>query len=254
MNNIKQLIILTVPHSFCLENNKGSNYECDYRALECANIISKILLNDTREVLIFPANINRVTLDLNRVTSDGFHKLLNDKINSKITEIELNDTVNINNIIYLMDCHSFLGNFFGNASTTNPDVSILMANCIQLNYIQELRDLLGKKDIVTTIHLGSGNSIIEKYFNYDQKNLQSNHIKMIPILIEFNENLTNEKISNIGYCINQWIDIINIYFISIFQKNKAKQAILNSMDGNNNRHKYYKYKVKFINLVNNSYP
>ena len=212
----KQLIILTVPHSRCLKDVNKSQHTCDYVALKSANQISMKVENGIRKVVVLAADINRTVTDLNRIESSDskYHTLLKEIVDVKITEILKNNVVNDNNIIYIIDCHSFPGYSFPNISITDPDVCILIANCLQLIYVEELTDTFKKYGIQVTTHPGAGNFIIEKYFSYDNHLLETGYsIKIIPILIEFNENLNYKKLLVICDCIEQWINKVNDYMV-----------------------------------------
>ena len=241
----KQLIIITIPHSLCIKNLSEKGHSCDFIALKAAKKLADVLSNDKRVIQVYPASINRTEMDLNRIQSfhNNYRIEIRHKIEAKIQEIIASDVISNSRIIYIIDCHSFPQYSFANISIDNPDVAILMADCRQLDYIEELTDLLKRAGILVTKHLGSSNSIIEEYYMRDQKVLNSSKdkIRIIPILVEFNENLSDDKISIICNEIYRWIDTINDYVI-----NSLKNKVGNLNGGY--YYKYVKYKVKYLNL------
>lgn len=210
-NLTKQLIILTVPHSKCIENLNV--HVCDFGALKCAKIISEKLSGDQNETIILEANINRTILDLNRIKSfnSDYRTKLRSTVIDKIKENEKLDIKNKNRIIYIIDCHSFPDktNDFSNVRIKNPDVAILMASCYQLNYAEEMTDILHELGISATKHLGNGNDIIEEFYSVNQKLKFGYNTIIIPLLLEFNEGLSDNKIKIIGTGIGEWIESIN---------------------------------------------
>lgn len=215
--NLKQLIILTVPHAKCdtiIEKNYP--HSCDFSAVKFATELKKVLTDDSREIITFYGTINRRKIDLNRIQSiyTNFRKRIRNRIKMRIYELVFSEINIINKIIYVIDCHSFPSNSFENVRINNPDVCILMADCLQLTVVEELTDILRDNGINATKHLGDGNSIIEEFYSFDEYyNLSKLGIKIIPVLIEINEKTasTDEKLYIICSAINIWIQTINKY-------------------------------------------
>src|SRR5437588_192292 len=107
----EKLIILTLPHFKCLNNkfNTFNDHNCDIILPKISNIMSKILSNDKRKIVILEGDINRQASDLNRIESSGtnFDIQLEQLIETKIKEINYQNIKIPNNIIYIIDCHSF---------------------------------------------------------------------------------------------------------------------------------------------------
>lgn len=246
----KKSIILTLPHLKCSNDQSDTtpHHNCDTIIEKVANIMSKILLNDKREIVIFWGDINRNISDLNRIESRGtdFDAQLEAYVETTIKEINNQNIKNSNNIIYIIDCHSFPSTktdnegHFRNIRINNPDVAILMADCLQLDYAEELYEILKENNISVTKHLGKGNYIIEKYYAYGRQLTKNNSLAIIiPILIEFNEDLSDAKITIICQCIEKWIVSIDAYL---------SNNILNGGKNDAYYYKYMKYKKKYIDL------
>lgn len=103
-----------------------------------------------------------------------------------------------NNLIFLIDCHSFPANNFQSISVKNPDMSILFLPKY-LMIIDDLYNDLRDSNILVTKFIGKGNDIIESSDDYNRK--------IIPILLE-----VNEKLLIISKCIDKWINKINEYY------------------------------------------
>ncbi|XWV25279.1 putative ORFan [Tupanvirus deep ocean] len=215
----KQLIILSLPHFIC-EDDSNENHSCDTSAEKIANKLLPTLSNDHRYVYMYKGNINRNTMDLNRKMSYNttFRKAIRNRIKMKIREIisTIQESPE-SKILYLIDCHSFPDKYFGNIRIDNPDVSILFANCSQLIYVDELIETLKDNKINGTKHIGSGNDIIEEMYKYNiSLELEKYNIVIVPILIEINETITEEKLNAISYSVNIWINTINNYYAKKF--------------------------------------
>ena len=221
----KQLIVLTVPHYVC---DDGIEHPCDNYAAKLAETITDSIKSNSRDIVIQYGDIPRKITDLNRnkysSISSNFRRKIRNLIEEKIKSIQINQVNQVNHeeIIYLIDCHSFPGKSFANVRFENPDVSILMADCRQLTLVEELTDSLKEKGIKATKHLGKGNSIIEEFYFPDktdgtqrapipertQRAPIPERTRIIPILIEANENEDyNMKI--VAECVNVWIEKIN---------------------------------------------
>lgn len=222
INADKQLVILTVPHFKCepkIEKNKPHN--CDYYADKLASKLYETLLDETHEVIVYGGTINRSLLDLNRAESfeSNFRRRIRNRIKMKINEIKLLPSPkNFSNIIYVIDCHSFPKGHFNNIRITDPDVCILFSSCNQLVLVEELTDTFRDYGIVTTKFIGNRNDIINEYYEIDQKHdIKKNRIKIVPILVEINETVSDEKITTICAAIKEWIITINKYTTKIFK-------------------------------------
>jgi hypothetical protein len=215
---MSQHIILTIPHETCVEKTKF----CDLAALKLANQLEISLANQNRIIEVFHGDINRQTVDLNRKYSretrfrntvrlyllEYIKNLIQNKTDYNITEEK---------IVYLIDCHSFTpgDHKYGNIRVSNPDISILFNQCSILNIIEELTDICKDHDLAVTKHYGIIDDIIDEFANYNNTfNLQKYGIKIIPILIELNENIEEKRMHKIGLSINEWIKSINQYLIN----------------------------------------
>lgn len=211
-SNIKQLIIITTPHEFCKRSSQET-HTCDPFAIKLANQLVHSLKDDSREIILFHGNIYRKLIDLNRAQSreTNFRKMIRNKLEDQIKKL-LNSNSNSNRknkIIYLLDCHSFRGNSFANIRIQNPDVSVLF-NCHQLLLLEELTESLRDNGIIATKHIGGKNDIIIEADSLNIKyELWRKNIIVIPLLIEVNENISDQKLTLVGKSINQWIHNVN---------------------------------------------
>lgn len=201
----EQLIILSVPHAKCLSEN--SKHTCDTAADKLATYIKNKLKN--KDARIFLGDINRSIIDLNREAGiyTSWRKNIRDTIKNKLINYKLNKS----NIVFVLDCHSFPNGSFGTKKYPNPDVSILYSSKSQLNIINKLINTFERNNIVTTSHLGIHNSVIDEFYILDQRIynvLLNNYVRIIPILIEVKESITEDQLDKIGLCVNEWIDNI----------------------------------------------
>ncbi len=216
-NNLKQLIVLTTPHETCA---KIDGHNCDTYALKLANQFKKSLSNKDRDVIIFHGDVNRTKVDLNRAESfyTPFRQEIREKILYKINEIKNSSEISSNNIIYLLDCHSFPNDDpYQNVRISNPDVAILFADCNQLLLTEELTDIFKDNNIKAVKLLASRDDIINEFIDLKYKYI-SYKIDIIPILIEINESVSNEKLEMVGESISRWIDIVNKYIMNQLSK------------------------------------
>lgn len=200
-NNGKQLIILTTPHEKC--PNYKHTHLCDFFAIKLANQLLESLKDETTEVMLFSGNINRSVVDLNRIAGRNTEYRKNVK-NTLLKKIK-----NSSFVTYVLDCHSFPpGDSFQNIRTTNPDVTILFDDCkSQLLIIDELIETFRDNNILAIKLIGINNDIIDEY-----NSIKIPNRKIIPVLIELNENVDDDKLKIIGKCINIWIKTINKYY------------------------------------------
>lgn len=210
----KQLIVLTIPHFVCI-NDTEKKHNCDYSAERLAESLKQVLID--KDVYFYNGNINRTFIDLNRIQSNktDFRKVIRNRIKMKIKEIIATiSSSKEENIIYILDCHSFPSPSFSNIRFSDPQISILLANCEQLIYVDELTEIFRDYGIHATKHIGSGNAIIEEFYNFNKKyKLEKYNIKIIPILIEANESLTNDQMMVACHAIVKWISTVNKYII-----------------------------------------
>lgn len=221
--NVKQLIILTTPHEVC----KGTDHDCDKYAISLAEQLNKSLpeKNNEREISLFHGDINRNTIDLNRFPGrfTEFRHNVRMKVISQLNKLmEIDKTAtDKNKIIFIIDCHSFRSkSSYENIRTSNPDVAILF-KCNDLLIVEELMDILKDNGVVTIKFIGTRDDIIDEYEgmnNYFE--LHEHNIRIIPVLIEVNEALSDEKIMVIGKCVNEWINKVNNYLTTKFKKMK----------------------------------
>lgn len=181
------LIILTVPHEKC------DGYEfhlCDYSARKLANQLMDSLKNNNREIILLSGNINRQYIDLNRYISrsTNFRKQIRQKINK-----------NKYSKIYIIDCHSYPSKSFKNYETNDPEITILFDNPKDSIIIDILVSILRYYNIMTIKLRGIKNDIIDEFSNYQN---------VMPILIEINESINENKFPLIGKGINKWITFL----------------------------------------------
>lgn len=210
----KQLIILSVPHELCL-NKSNQDHLCDSGANNFSQILESILKSPNREISVFHGNINRSYIDLNRIASrltTEFRWDIREQIFNKIKYLILNKIpIEDSKIIYLFDCHSYppVDNHYA-----NYEMVILLDNYKYLKPIQILQHNLIVNNIDCKIIRGITNDIIDEAYLIEKTyNLNNLLIFLIPMLIEINENLDNNKLIIICKIINQWIIAFNNYLV-----------------------------------------
>ncbi|AYV85781.1 MAG: putative orfan [Satyrvirus sp.] len=213
VSKTRQLIILTVPHFLC-DESKGK-HKCDYYAEKLALCIKKELSNEDRDIVLYNGNINRTITDLNRTesTRTNFRTAIRNRINIKINELIVHKKKYSSDVdmIFVLDCHSFPPKYFENIRYSNPDVSILFVNCMELVYIEELIETFKDFSVVATMHLGGENDIIREFYKLGT-GTKKNGIRIIPVLIEVSEKITEEKLSAVCMAINKWTQTIVSYY------------------------------------------
>lgn len=210
---VKQLIILTTPHELCDLTIKG--HFCDTSAILLSNQLKSSLTNDTNEIIQIHGNINRKQLDLNRYASRNnseFRNNIREQIQNHSNKVT--DQFTINNIIYILDCHSYpFNDNFKDIISQESDITLLFDDTKYFIYNMALVDMLKENNIKTIILPGIKNDIIDEFGD-----LKIPNVKIIPMLIELNEN-TN-KIQVIGQIFNEWINKVNAYIIANIKTKK----------------------------------
>ncbi|MEM3857938.1 MAG: hypothetical protein QW478_00885 [Candidatus Micrarchaeaceae archaeon] len=169
---IDNTIIITAPHSYCVNKSKR---DCDILAEEAARYLFKISKFNTYLIL---SNELREYLDNNRVQGRK-GKFRKDLYNIMIS----------NHILFLLDIHSFDENYY------EGDVAIL-DNIPGTNYGHNLFQYLRSKKIYVKYFYGSLINDIVK---------QARFLHIDSILIEFNENLRPKYLEYICDQIMQWL-------------------------------------------------
>ena len=219
--DLKQLIVITTSHEKCVSYVQR---DCDRNSRRLADqLLNTLSPDNTKEVVLFSGNINRIYdpvigygIDLNRREgyNTDFRKMVRTKVLDHIRKlINLRTYTNYNNIIYILDCHSFpSSDSFDNIRTKNPDITILFDDCYQLILVEELTDIFRENGLAYTKLIGVNNDIIDEFINLNNNlELKTLKIKIVPILLEINEQIEEYKISLIGKSFYQWINNVNNY-------------------------------------------
>jgi hypothetical protein len=214
-NNIKKYVILTTPHEVCAE---PKDHNCDLYANKLAKNLSDNL-NKNNIMTLFHGNINRQTLDLNRVAS--YYSDFRYELRSKVYDIINNADSKVMTILYVLDCHSFPAKnkryapSFPNLRIDNPEAAIIFSNCSFLLIVEELSDTFRDNGIISTKFWSNGNSIIDEFDRIYEK---YHNIIIVPILIEVREDLTDEKINLISKSVDQWINTTSKFINTQYKK------------------------------------
>lgn len=211
MRDNRQLVILTTPHEKCQEVK--TNHYCDTYAIKLANKIREVV----PQSIIFHGDINRTSVDLNRTVSrdTDFRKNIRKKIRDQIEKILSLKLMDENKFIYVIDCHSFPANDFENLRIKNPDVALLFNSCLQLSLMEELTDTLKDNGISATKFLGGENDIIREADSFNSASyLNHTGIKIITVLVEVNETVSDYKLNMVGQSIATWINKVNQFLLS----------------------------------------
>lgn len=210
-SKIKNLVVITVPHGFCEKNIPKTpdqfEHYCDTYGNNLADKLYGTLKNKYN-IVIFKGDINRKIMDLNRIESR--HTKFRTSILHKIIDFAIENIFN-KNIIYLLDCHSYPATkpySFSNISIQNPEVSLLFDDMKYLMFVDELVQILRKNGLVTTMHFGIYNDIMDEVLG-----IQLVNTVIVPILVEVREDLGDDKIGKIAKSIEEWIGIVNQYFM-----------------------------------------
>jgi len=185
-------IILTVPHALCIYDNK--NHTCDATAKKLAyKLMSKLGGKITNNITTVIGNINRSKIDLNRIQS---RKTEFRKIIVKIIKTWEKKKLKV---IFVIDCHSFpIKKFriydFGTNQISKPLVTILYDSLVHHEYIDYLDQLPITK--LKGIH----NDIIDQSITFEDKNT-----KIMPVLIEVREDMTDKQYTILSTVIENWI-------------------------------------------------
>lgn len=208
---IKNLVVITVPHELCEKNIPKTleqfEHYCDTYGNNLADELYNTLKNKYNSV-VFKGDINRKILDLNRIESR--HTKFRTSILHKIIDFAIENIFN-KNIIYLLDCHSYPATkpySFSNVSVQNPEVALLFDDSRHLMFVDELAQILRRNGLMTTMHFGIYNDIMDEVLG-----LQLVNTIIVPILVEVREDLSDDRVGKIVKSIEEWIGIVNQYFI-----------------------------------------
>lgn len=205
----KRLVVLTTPHFVCGTFDK-TEHKCDFFADKFGFGLAKIL--DGMEVALYTGNINRTEIDLNRSAGrkTSYRQSIRNRIKLRIKELVL---VNKPGVIFLIDCHSFPSGSFSSIRVKNPEVCVLMADCLQLIYVEELTDIMRDYGITATKHPGKGNDIIEEFFKLDMdlRKSKGGKIRIMPVLIEINESISDDHLHKVCLGVREWMGIVEAY-------------------------------------------
>lgn len=167
----------------------------------------------SRNIVLVEGDISRYYMDLNRrisIYTTEFRKNIRELVIHQIEKIIKNKSLNANNIIYIIDCHSF-PNY--NNKFINNDVVILLEALKDYVFASELIIMLKQSNIKTTIFKGEKNDIMDEFNQWDR---EFTNIKIIPILLEINESITEQNIKIVCKVINEWINKINKMYVQYF--------------------------------------
>jgi hypothetical protein len=191
-------VIITVPHAVCPTSKNPKKHECDFRALDVANLLVKILRKKKINFKLIKSQVVRSVVDLNRAKPDL--KLYNDfsinEWNKFQNAIHRTIIENQKKKILLLDIHSFDNiNAFCKKGTDNCYITILDIYNKPRIKLRRFAETVGLPFTVN-IAPGGTNYIINTYGNINVNIPLST--KIYPILLEFFEDytsLTNETIN-----------------------------------------------------------
>lgn len=188
-------VIITVPHAVCPTNKNPKKHECDFRALDIANLLVKMLRKKKISFKLIKSEVVRSVVDLNRAKPDlkSYNHFsikewdkFQDAIYNTITE-------NSKKNILLLDIHSFDNiNAFCKKGFNDCYITILD---IYKKTRLKLRKFTETLEFPFTVNVAPGgtNYVVNTYGNI---NIPMS-INIYPILIEFFEDqdsLTDDKI------------------------------------------------------------
>lgn len=225
----KRKIIITVPHSICLEGSTRIEKYCDTSALSFANILLERLLNNGYDTTLIKSNLNRKYLDPNRffTTSKEYgtltlkNSILWQKLNEQIRLHEKYDDV------IVFDVHSFPRESFKvNDEETNV---VILDNYPYQEIVKDLNTFLNEHSIyengndkmskILTAKIGS-NAIMDV--------LTNGPVYIKALLIEINEKLSLDMLKKIA----------ELFLI-----------FLKTSDRKNYRNEYLKNKSNYLRLL-----
>lgn len=191
-------IIITIPHYTCIELSSG--HSCD--------LYSKILADSIAEEIkkyyqfsIFPGDINRRFIDLNR--KESRNTTFRNNIREEVIKI-----LQRGERITLLDCHSYdIATYFSNKlQFTDPDFVILSDDKRFDNEMIRLRNLLLKSKIKVNLLRGINNDIIDEFSEYPYSSyFQNDKPMIIPVLLEVFEGISLDRLQIISSNIRYWI-------------------------------------------------
>ncbi len=133
---------------------------------------------------------------------------IRDKIGIQIDILEKRGTIDHNNIIYVLDCHSFpKKSKFRNIRISDPEVTLLFDNTIDFIYTYELAELLKDSNIKVVTLPGVRNDIIDEFSG------KYSRVRIISVLVEISETIDDQRLMYISKVFDKWINKINKYIL-----------------------------------------
>jgi hypothetical protein len=202
-------ILLTVPHARC--NYESKEHTCDNMALESALNLTEHLFPN-KYAIIFPGNINRIAIDLNRKESRNtiFRKWVR-KISLLVKQVYDIHSFPINSWVHKQNNHNNEYKCpYENPVLTNNIQNPNQAKMVILEDRCDLKahmsyDLLNKfnnLNLSAALLLGSyGYNDIEDEMQYQNKEA---------LLFEYSETLNKEELNKYNEVISDWINQQNL--------------------------------------------
>ena len=196
--NQNKFVIITVPHSVCPTNKIPGKHECDYRALNIANLLAQMLKGKKidfkmiqSEVLRSDVDVNRSKINLKPFKQSSIAAGAWDKFQNAVSNTIIE---NSNKDILLLDIHSF-DNINSFCKKGKDDCYITILD-VQNKNRPELRDFASKVETGFTVNVSGGgkNYIIN---TYGEIYIPQSPNLLYPLLLEFFEDtsiLTDEQI------------------------------------------------------------
>ena len=182
-------VLITAPHAFCPKKIIPGKHECDFRALNIANLLAKMLRKKNIEFRIIYSEVLRSNVDFNRNKLD-----LTPSNNSSIEEWDKFQQTILKTIvststkkILLLDIHSF-PNINSFCKKGKNDCYITILDVYNKNR-PELRQFAKTSEMPFTVNVepGGKNYIINTYGDI---HIPASTNTIYPILLEFIENTT----------------------------------------------------------------
>lgn len=195
-SNPKLFVVITAPHVFCPKKIIPGKHECDYRALNIANLLAKLLRKKNIEFITIYSQVLRSIVDINRNKIDltPSNKYSIEEWNKFQQKILKTIVSNSTKKILLLDIHSF-PNINSFCKKDKNDCYITILDVHNKNR-PELRQFAKTSEMPFTVNVepGGKNYIINTYGDI---HIPASTNTIYPILLEFIENtslLTDEQI------------------------------------------------------------
>jgi len=177
-------VIITAPHAFCY--HWISERHCDRKAkIAALNFYNKIPYQKE----IFLADQPRGMYDFNRLTSR--FTLFRQKIRQY-----LNRLLPFKDSVMVIDIHSFVEH--SDDSGYKGEIALLDEIPGTSEYVDSIQQYLINNGVNVTRYVGDFNDIVQESRSYGFK----------AILIEYNENLSIDRINEINDLLVEWLDLI----------------------------------------------